>query len=271
MSVASDEMFRINSEKKTSTQNGLSRLKDFNAQLNSLIGLILLAALFSFIAFSIYYLSQPDTLPIKKVHVVGEFRNLSPSRLQTLVTDEVRGGFFNVNVAEVSAELMKSPWVEHVSVTRIWPDTLSVNVKERIAVVRWGEDGLLNANAVHFVPPPATIPADLPVLNGPDGSYKLLLDRYNELSAILNKIDFKLSELNMNERRAWQLKLDTGLVVMIGKSDYAKRVKRFAEVVVKALAGQMDKVKKVDMRYTNGFAIEWVGEEVMPIGEKFDG
>ncbi len=271
MSVASDEMFRIYSEDRKKSQETRSKLSNLNAKLNSLIGLILLLALFSFIVFTIYYLSQPDTLPIKKVHVVGEFRNLSPSRLQTLVTDEVRGGFFNVNVVEVSDELMKSPWVEHVSVTRIWPDTLRVNVKERIAVVRWGEHGLLNSNAIHFVPPPATIPHDLPLLNGPEGSYKLLLDRFNELSLILDKVDFKLAELTMNERRAWKFKLHTGLEVMIGKSDYEKRVKRFAEVVVKALAGQMDKAKKIDMRYTNGFAIEWVGEEVMPTGEKFDG
>jgi len=43
-------------------------------------------------------LTRPDILPIKRVRVEGEFQQLAPDRLEAIVTDTVRGGFFNVNV-----------------------------------------------------------------------------------------------------------------------------------------------------------------------------
>ena len=265
MSVAREHFFQILPKPDTGLINA------FLKKLNSLIGTLLLLAFISLTVFAVYHLSQPNTLPIKKVHVAGEFLHLSPSRLKTLVTDEVRGGFFSVNVAEVGNVLLDAPWVEHVSVSRIWPDTLRVHVKERVAVVRWGDDALLNAEAVHFVPPPATIPKDLPVLYGPDNSYQLMLNRFNELQTIMNKIDLHITSLTMNERRAWKFTLSSGLEVVIGRMEFESRVKRFAEVVVNAMSGQMDKIKKIDMRYTNGFAIEWINSEPIPAGENFDG
>ncbi len=227
------------------------------SQFNTAFGIFMLLTLVSLSVWGVYSLSRPETLPIKQVRIVGEFRHLSPSRLQTLVTEEVRGGFFNVNVTEVRNELLKAPWVEHISVNRIWPDTLRVNVKERVAVVRWGDKALLNSDATYFVPPAATIPRDLPLLNGPQGSYELVLSKFNELNQVLKHTGLKVVELTLNERRAWSFTVQTGFTVVIGRMDYEQRVRRFSEVVVKAMVGQLDKVEKIDMRYTNGFAIEW--------------
>lgn len=265
MSVVRGEHMRLYDPVKVDSENThLSRL-------NTVLGVAMLFALLGLIMTGIYYYSQPSTLPIKKVQVEGDFRNLSTSRLQTLVTEEVTGGFFTVNVAEVRNKLLEAPWVEHVSVNRIWPDTLRVFVKERVAVVRWGELGLLNAEAMHFVPPPATIPHDLPVLNGPEGSYRLMLERFNELQNILEHMNLKLMTLTMNERRAWSFTVHTGFEVVIGRMDYEKRIKRFSEVVVKAMASRLQQVKKVDMRYTNGFAIEWINEVPATAGVNLNG
>ena len=247
---------------------GATRIEDLQLQengsntrilsgLNKAFGALLLLT----IAFGILYLSlhlaNPNTLPIRKVHVVGNFRHLSPTSMQAIVTKEVRGGFFNVNVAEIRRALLNAPWVEQVAVNRIWPDTLRVNVKEQVAVVRWGERGLLNADADYFEPLLATIPNDLPKLDGPANSHDLLLTRFNELKEILSNVDLQLAELSLNERRAWSFRLSSGINVVLGREQYERRVLRFVQVVVKALAAKLDQIETIDMRYTNGFTVEW--------------
>lgn len=248
---ASDDMLRFQQ------QSFVRSVSDKPGRVSNVLGTCVLLALIAAAISGGFYLSQPETLPIKQVRIVGEFRHLSPSRLQILVTDSVRGGFFNVNVSVVRNELLKAPWVEDVEVNRIWPDTLRVQVKERVAVARWGENALLNADAKHFMPPLATIPYDLPLLIGPEGSYELVLNKFKELNQVLARVGLHLSELELNERRAWSFKVQRDFKVVIGRRDYERRVKRFVDVVVHAMSNRIDEIKEIDMRYTNGFAVRW--------------
>ena len=228
---------------------------------SSLFGLFILLSLISACIWLGYHLLRPETLPIKQVNISGEFRHLSPSRLKSLVTDSVQGGFFNINVTRVRNQLMQAPWVENVDVSRVWPDTLKVDVTERVAVARWGDDALLNAKAEHFMPPAATIPFDLPLLIGPEESYKLVLERFNELNSQLSKAGLYAVQLELNERRAWSFKVQKGFSVVIGRSDYQQRVNRFIRVVVHAMANRIDEIEEIDMRYTNGFAVRWKNQD----------
>ncbi len=249
--LSSDDMLRFQ------RQSFVRSVSAKPGRISNVFGTCVLLALITACISGGFYLSKPQTLPIKQVRIVGEFRHLSPSRLQTLVTDSVRGGFFNVNVVVVRNELLKAPWVEDVEVNRIWPDTLRVQVKERIAVARWGENALLNSDAKHFMPPLATIPYDLPLLNGPDGSYELVLNKFEELNQVLARVGLHVVELELNERRAWSFKVQRGFKVVVGRRDYQNRVKRFVDVVIHAMANRIDEIKEVDMRYTNGFAVRW--------------
>ena len=42
----------------------------------------------------VWWIGQPDSLPIKQVYIEGKFLRLDIEHLQTLASDEVRGGFF---------------------------------------------------------------------------------------------------------------------------------------------------------------------------------
>jgi len=202
-------------------------------------------------------LMDPQTLPVKKVRVEGDFRRLSPESLQTTVTEVVRGGFFNVNVEIIKESLFQNPWVYQVTVRRIWPDTLSVKVIEQTAVARWGEQGLINSQAEFFAPSKQTFPKNLPVLMGPVDSYALLLGQYVRIRDALAARRLQVSGLTLNDRRAWQFELVKGPSVILGRQDVDRRVARFTDYVTTRLANRLSQIKLIDMRYTNGFAVQW--------------
>ena len=222
-----------------------------------LLGSLLVLGLLALLIWGGMYLSNPDTLPIKQVRIEGDFTRLSPVDLQLLVTDKVRGGFFSLNVDAVRLALLNEPWVNEVTVQRVWPDALRVIVIEQVPVVRWGESGLLNAKGEYFAPEADTIPLGLPLLSGPEGAEAMLLERFNSMQAAVRAIGFNIASVILDERRAWSFYLDNGIRVVLGRRDFEQRFKRFLSLIPTTLSGRVDQTESIDMRYTNGFAIKW--------------
>lgn len=220
-------------------------------------GIAFVLAFISLIVWAGMYLSNSDTLPIKQVRIEGDFTNLSPIDLQLLVTDKVRGGFFNLDVDAVRLALLDEPWVKEVTVKRIWPDALRVIVIEQIPVVRWKESGLLNAGAEYFAPEVASIPKDLPLLAGPAGTEAVLLERFNMMQERIQFLGFKIASLTLNERRAWSFQLENGIKVTLGRRDFEERLNRFLTLIPTTISGRITQADSIDMRYTNGFSIRW--------------
>jgi cell division protein FtsQ len=203
------------------------------------------------------YLSHPDTLPIKQVRVEGDFTQLSPVDLQLLVTDKVRGGFFNLDVDAVRLALLDEPWVSEVTVKRIWPDALRVIVIEQVPVVRWKESGLLNSSGEYFAPDYETIPKDLPKLSGPTGTEVKVLNKFNLMQERTRVLGFNIASVSLNERRAWSFQLNNGIKVVLGRRDFEERLNRFLTLIPTTISGRIEQTESIDMRYTNGFSIRW--------------
>ena len=201
-------------------------------------------------------LMDPATLPIRHVRIQGSFAHLSTDKMQTIVSDVLDGGFFNLNVMAIKEALLNEPWVDWVIVKRIWPDALTVQVKEQTAVAHWNESSLLNGNAIVFSPDNASTIPNLPYLLGPEDTQDQVFARYSELSSLMVGIA-RIEKLVMSERRAWRIYLQDGPVIILGRNDVEERIQRLTESVLPSLKGEIENLKHIDLRYTNGFAIEW--------------
>ena len=63
-----------------------------------------------------------------------------------------------------------------------------------------------------------------------------------------------IAELRLNARGAWQVVLDSGLTLHLGRGDVAARLARFA-VAWPQLAARQTEPRHVDLRHANGFAL----------------
>ncbi len=220
-----------------------------------MISLLFVTVILSTITFGWRWLTEPQTWPITDVRITGKFVHLQQNMLAERAATVVRGGFFAIDVAAIRAHLQASPWVREVSVRRVWPGTLELQIIEQVAVVRWGVDGVLNDHGEVFYPEIERLPAGLPRLSGPEGSEAQVLARYRDLTDWFKPLQIDINELQMNSRQAWHFQIVEGPVVVIGKKYFSGRVKRLIRVFNSLANEQLSEIGQIDLRYTNGFAM----------------
>jgi cell division protein FtsQ len=62
-------------------------------------------------------------------------------------------------------------------------------------------------------------------------------------------------QVQVSPRRAWQIRLDTGLVMELGREHIESRLERFIAVYDRTIFPLQRKLDYVDLRYPNGFAV----------------
>lgn len=209
------------------------------------------------LVFLVRWLQAPGTLPIRTVRVEGGFRHLDPERLKQLALPWVRGGFFNVRLHALEKSLNELPWVKSVSIRRRWPDTVIIQVQEQQPIAQWGDDGLLNAQGQVFRPAPDTFPKGLPRLSGPEGSERQLVEHFIAADHLLQPVGLQPVGLQEDARRAWDLRLASGIRIAVGRDGFDARLAQLAEIFPAVLKSRKDEIASIDLRYTNGLAVGW--------------
>lgn len=209
--------------------------------------------------------SQP-LLPINSIQVIGELHGLKIDELQQAINSVTDGGFFSVDVRQIKQTAEQLPWAQSVSVRRVWPDTLEIAVTEQTAVARWNNNAVINDQGVLFYPRPEDMPAQLPQLEGPDGTHLQLLDHYKEIQAILSAQGLSVARLSYNNRRSLEVDLADGPRLLLGRvrdsRDSANLVARFASAYQRSFKDKSHTIESVDLRYTNGLAVRWRKDNV---------
>jgi cell division protein FtsQ len=198
--------------------------------------------------------------PIQRVIVTGRLQRVSAMDVEKVVRARLDGaGLVTVNLAAISRGLAQIPWVERAAVERSWPRGLKIQIVEQTAVARWNNAGLLNANGDLFVSESRFIPPELPQLQGPAGSQSEVTQRYVSTQERLTEIGMRLAALELDARGAWNLTLDSGVVVRLGRQQMDQRFDRFMVAAAKLVTQRATDIAYVDMRYSNGFAVGWKG------------
>jgi len=197
-----------------------------------------------------------QVLPITSVKIEGEFNYLDKEQLRKQAMPVVDGGFFSVDLSAVRNVFISLPWVEDVSVRRQWPDQLLVRVIEKKPVVYWGDNAVLSAKGVLFVPE-KKLSENLPYLQGPEGLHKIMFQELARMQAWLLETGLYIQTMSLDERRSWTLKMTDGTELRLGREKMHQRLQRFASVYKNNFQSETRKIKHIDMRYTNGFAVAW--------------
>jgi cell division protein FtsQ len=218
-------------------------------------GLLALAVLI-FMGKAGLWLADPATLPVREVAIEAPLRQLTEAELQETLEGVVSGGFLRVDVDEIQRRLLANPWVARVTVQRAWPLKLLVTVVEQEAYARWGAEALLNPQGEIFRPRPATFPAGLPVLSGPEGTEDEVLRRYRLLRDELKQIDQRVAALDWDRRGGWSFRVVAGPRVVLGRQAFEERLRRLFVGYRARLAGEWGRIEVVDLRYGNGLAVQ---------------
>ncbi|MGH8272019.1 MAG: cell division protein FtsQ/DivIB, partial [Gammaproteobacteria bacterium] len=173
----------------------------------------------------------------------------------------VRGGLLAVNLAAVRERVEALPWVRHAEVRRLWPHALAITVQAERPVARWGNDSLMDDSGRIFTPAAVSKYQDLPALSGPSADATELLQSYAQATTLLAPLGLRVTAFAENARGEVRIVLANGLQVELGRDAPHAMLARFVTVAAPALGTALARAATVDMRYPNGFAVGWKGEE----------
>lgn len=193
--------------------------------------------------------------PVTKVKVDEQWQQLSDGEIRRLLQGTMGKGFFNIDVEKVKSDLEQHPWVAEASVQRIWPDTLTMQITEHVAIARWGDRQLLNQLGETFSPVNFDGANHLPRLQGPESRQFQVMQQYQKFSQILFPVGLKLTELTLTARGSWEITLNETLQVAVGRNDLTEKLERFVEFYIKQPKTNADSFESIDLRYGNGIAV----------------
>jgi len=199
-----------------------------------------------------YVAHQPDLLPVQIMRMEAIPQRVSSDEILQAARDGMRGNLVTVDIDRVRQSMEKLPWVRSVSVRREFPGRLAVKLEEHQVLARWNSSMLVNLQGEVFA---AQTKQELPEFVGPEGTSSEVTAYYAKFTQQLSVVDLQMTQVNLSARHAWQLRLVNGVTLELGREDVQQRLDRFVKVYPYTIASEQDKLKYVDLRYRNGFAV----------------
>ena len=201
-----------------------------------------------------------ERVPITTALISGNEQFVDADDVKRAIFATSPGSFFTVDVDNIQQRVKTLPWVYEVSVRKQWPDILKIHIQEQQPIAFWNDEQLLNVHGDVFTAPLAKVKQPLPELHGPEGSEADALKGFNDLNDLLMFSDMKITQLALSERFAWQLKLENGIRLDIGREDKVKRVQQFIYMYSTISSYKQEQIDYVDLRYDTGLAVAWKSE-----------
>lgn len=249
-----------NSKKKTKARGASSRQpkpsravdwKKFNKIVSALF---VVAVLIGVYQGTVLLLSQPVT----RVVVNGEFIYVDKRDVEAEIKPFLGSGFITLDLDGIRENLELQPWVLDVTVARHWPGEIVITVIEQTPIARWGETGFLNFRGELFQSSKKVeLPEGLPRLHGPENSSDQVISYFSQLNQALVERDLELVALVLDDRGNWSARLTGDINITLGRGEVMEKMRRLLVVYEQGLSENFDNIANIDMRYSNGFAVEW--------------
>lgn len=229
----------------------------------NVLRLIIALAMFVALSYGVDWLLRAENFPVQNVQFEGPFKRVTHRELESAMLELVRGNFFLVDLDAIQQRVEALPWVHRAVVRRRFPNDIAIQFTEEKLVARWGNSAWVNEAGEVVRVAGNDLPSELPRLSGPDETSAQVLTAYRDFREAIEPLHLKLAGLTLTPRRSWRLELegeadDQRLALVIDHDQPRQRLERFARVYGGMLAEQASNIRQVDLRYTNGFAVEWL-------------
>lgn len=220
--------------------------------MNAAANLLLAATMLLVSGAAFHYVVRLPVFALREVEISSPPAHVTREQIANIVLREIRGNFFTLELNAARLAFEKLPWVRKAGVRRHWPNRLEVVLEEHVPLARWNDHALVNNFGEVFE---ATYDERLPVFAGPAGTAKEITIQFEYFRRSLAAIDKVPAQVQVSARRAWQIRLEDGLTIELGRQQIEARLSRFIASYERTLGKLQRRIEHVDLRYVNGFAV----------------
>ncbi len=224
-----------------------------SAQLSNLnIGWVSVLVVILLLVFSKF---SASILPVRHLLLDGKFQYTEPKELQSVLDQFSGSGLLTVDLLKMQSELEQFPWVRSVDIERVWPDRIRVNIIEKNPYLRLGSDKIISVDGIVFSPESTHNFSELPLLDINRVFTPELFQAYREMEYLLANTGYELKQFQVNKQGEWTLDLANNIHIALGRNNPLSSFKRFVAILPHLGNDRINKLKSIDLRYENGFAI----------------
>lgn len=222
------------------------------------------------------WLANRGSFSIDRLKLSGDLQHVNVAAVREQALTRLRGSFFTLDLAVAKQAFEQLPWVRQAVVKRVWPHGIAVELQAHQPVAYWtsladttslstsADERLLNSYGEVFEANVDEVDEDLPHLSGPSTRAASVWDMYGALNQhlIAAGMSQRLNALTLTARSEWEVELDDGLQLSLGRDDEKlwERVTRFTGTIAQARTqlaalGQNLAWSHIDLRHSQGYAI----------------
>ena len=217
----------------------------------------------------VWWALRHPVFAVSGITVLGDTAHNSALTLRANVAPRLAGNFFTVNLEATRQAFEAVPWVRRAVVRREFPNRLRVSLQEHRAVAFWGAEGesrLVNEFGEVFEANAGDVEADdLPRLAGPVEQAAEVLAMYRALKPIVETLDLGIENVTLTARGSWELQVDNGAIVELGRGtpqELVARTQRFVQTLTQVTSRygrRPDALLSADLRHGDGYAVRLRG------------
>ena len=193
--------------------------------------------------------------PVESVRITGEFIQVARTDIERVVNPLLSPGMLRIDLDALRRSTLEIAWVRDVTIRRVWPNALEIAVIERVALARWAGGGFLERDGTHFRPAGDEGPESLPMLEGPAGTEREVLDLHIALTRALAPLGIPLESTRLTRRGVVQATLRDGPRFVMRPGALNGALETCARTLADVMAGRLHEIERVDLRYPTGFAV----------------
>ena len=167
--------------------------------------------------------------------------------------------FFNFKINILKKEIEKVSWVKSADIRRVYPGEIKIYIEEHIPIAIWNNESYMNnIGDIFFV---NDIKKNLPIISSNQSGNKIMFEYFSLLLKYISdeNFDIKIKKIEENDIRSLSAYLSSGIIVKFGSKDIRNKIHTFIKVYKTLNTSDLEKIRYIDMRYSNGFSIGWKG------------
>ena len=194
--------------------------------------------------------------PIKNV-ISSELINVNEDDISNAVKYLYSKSFFDIDLNYLKNKLEKIEWVRKINVRRSYPNEIIIDIEEHTPILIWNNKMYINTYGEKFNV--SKIDKNIPILISDESRINEVFTYFKLFNEKLSsrKLDFKITKIMENEIRSLTISLSSGINIQLGSKDVNIKIPLFFEIYKSLNTRDLNKIRYIDMRYSNGFSVGW--------------
>ena len=194
--------------------------------------------------------------PIKNV-TSSELINVNKDDISKAVKYLYSKSFFDIDLNYLKNKLEKIEWVRKINVRRSYPNEIIIDIEEHTPILIWNNKMYINTYGEKFNV--SKIDKNIPILISDESRINEVFTYFKLFNEKLSsrKLDFKITKIMENEIRSLTISLSSGINIQLGSKDVNIKIPLFFEIYKSLNTRDLNKIRYIDMRYSNGFSVGW--------------